>query len=268
MQSYTRRQLKQDKFVTTTQEAVHWTVEHRNTLLGGAIILGLALAIFLGWKVYQGNQEEKASLALGSAVRTYTAGIRPAGEAVQPDSPFKTFGSLKERADAAFKEFQQVADQYPHTKNGEYARFLAGVSAMDKGDNAAAEQQLKKSADADKDTAALAKFTLAGIYRSEDKTEEAAQLYKEVITADRITADKSQAQLALADMYEHKNPSEAVKIYEQIVKDEQAKVKEEEKTQAKGKTPPPGGLEATPKSPLQQMAEAKIAQLKAAANKK
>jgi tetratricopeptide (TPR) repeat protein len=268
VQSYTRRQLKQDKFVATTQEAVHWTVEHRNTLIGAAIVLGLALAIFLGWKIYQSNQEEKASMALGAAIRTYTAAIRPAGEAVQPDSPFKTFGSLKERAAAAFNEFQQVADKYPHTKNGEYARFLAGVTAMDKGDSAAAEQQLKKAAEADKDTAALAKFTLAGVYRSDNKTEEAAKLYKEVIDADRITVDKSQAQLVLADMYEQKNPGEAVKVYEQIIKDEQAKTKEAEKAQSKGKTPPPAGPAATQKSPLEQMAESKIAQLKAAANKK
>jgi predicted negative regulator of RcsB-dependent stress response len=268
VQSYTRRQLKQDKFVATTHEAVHWTVEHRNTLIGAAIVLGVALAILLGWNVYQNNQEEKASAALGQAIRTYTSAIRPAGEAVQPDAPFKTFASLKERSDESFKEFQQIAEKYPHTKNGDYARFLAGVSAMDKGDNSGAEQQFKKAADGDKDTAALAKFTLAGLYRSEGKTEDAAKLYREVIDADRVTVAKSQAQLELAQMYEQKNPTEAVKVYEQIIKDEQAKAKEEEKAQAKGKTPTPPGPEATQKSPLQQMAEAKIAQLKAAANKK
>ena len=274
MQSYTRRQLKQDKFVETTGRALHWTEEHRGTVIGAVALLVLAIAGYFGWTAYIAAQENKASLAFGEAVKTYSSPIRPAGEAVQPDGPAKTFTSVGDRATAAMNEFTQVADKFPRTRNGHMARYLAGVAALDKGDTAAAESNLKRAADTDKYTSALAKFALAGLYRSQGKTDDAAKLYRDLIDADSAVAPKSQAQLALAEMYETKNPAEAVKVYEQIVKDEQAKQKEADnknkpaKTQA---TPGPGG---TPpgapeqKSQLQQQAEAKIQQLKAAANKK
>jgi lipopolysaccharide biosynthesis regulator YciM len=140
---------------------------------------------------------------------------------------------------------------------------MAGVSAIDKADNAAAEQQLKKAADTDKDTAAMAKFTLANLYRSEGKTDDAAKLYREVIDADRLALPQSEAQQALAEMYETKNPAEAVKVYEQIIKQEQEKAKEFLK-----QNPDPKAKLEDLKSPLQQEAEAKIANLKSAAGKK
>jgi predicted negative regulator of RcsB-dependent stress response len=276
VQSYSRRQLKQDKFVETTGRALHWTEEHRNTLIAALAVVILALGAYIGYTAWTAAQDDQASFELGNAVRTYTAAIRPAGEAVQPDGPAKTFASIAERSGAAMNEFQQVADKYPRTRNGHMARYLAGVAALDKGDIAAAESNLKRAADADRDTATLAKFALAGLYRSQQKTDDAAKLYRDLIDADSAVVGKTQAQLALAEMYETKNPAEAVKVYEQIVKDEQAKVKEEEKKQPKAqsgsKTPPaPGstpGAAPEQKTPLQQQAEGKIQQLKSTANKK
>jgi hypothetical protein len=66
-------------------------------------------------------------------------------------------------------------------------------------------------------------------------------------------------------MYETKNPAEAVKVYEQIIKQEQEKAKEFAKQNPDLKAPTnPDEI----KSPLQQQAEAKIAKLKSAAGKK
>jgi predicted negative regulator of RcsB-dependent stress response len=268
VQSYSRRQLKRDKFVETTDKALHWSEEHRGTLIVALAVVIIALGAWLGWSAYVAAQEEKASFALGEAVRTYTSAIRPAGEAVQPDGPSRTFATMAERSSAAMKEFEQVAEKYPHTRNGHMARYLAGVAAIDKGDTAAAESDLKKAVDTDKDTSAFAKFALAGLYRSQGKTDEAAKLYRDLIDADTVVVSKSQAQLALAEMYEPKNPAEAVRIYEQIVKDEQAKVKEELKKQPAPKATPGQPAPPEPKTQLQQQAEAKIQQLKASANKK
>lgn len=263
MQSYTRRQLKQDKFVEATHEAVDWTVEHRNTLIAAAVIIGIAIAAFAGWSFYQSKQEEQASIALGKAVRTYVSPLRQSSETADPDAGANTFATAKDRSSAAFNEFLQVADKYPHSRNGHYARYMAGVAAIEKGDSATAEQQLKKAAGTDKDTSAMAKFALANLYRSQGKTDEAAKLYREVVDADTVAVPKSEAQKSLAEMYETKNPAEAVKVYEQIIKQEQDKAKEFLK-----QNPDPKAKLEDMKSPLQQEAEAKIAQLKAAAGKK
>jgi predicted negative regulator of RcsB-dependent stress response len=231
-----------------------------------AIVVAVVVAGWAGWTFYQSKQEQQASIALGSALRTYTAPIRPGTEAKDPDNPNASYGSVQERGAAAFAEFQQVAEKYPHVRSGHYATYMAGVAALDKGDNATAEKMLKQAADTDKFTAPMAKFALAGLYRSQNKTDDAAKYYREVISADSVTVPKSQAQLELAEMYEPKNPAEAVKVYEEIIKDEQARTKELQAQDKTAKSP------ATPqedvKSPLQQQAEAKIAQLKGAANKK
>lgn len=264
MQSYTRRQLKQDRFVEATNEAVHWTVEHRNTLIILGVVAAVAIAGFVGWSFYVSKQEDQASIALGQAVQTYTTPLRQPAETNDPD-PLKNFASAKDRAAAAFTEFQQVAERYPHARNGHYARYLAGITAIEKDDNVAAEEQLKKAAETDKDTSALAKFALAGLYRSQQKTDQAAKLYREVADLDRPVVAKPQALLALAEMQEAKNPGEAVKVYEEIIKGEQDRTKEFLKANPSVKAP------ANPdemKSPLEQQAEQKIAQLKAGAGKK
>ena len=266
MQSYSRRQLKQDKFVETTGKALHWTEEHRNSLVVALVVVIVLLGGYIGYTAWIATQEDKASIEFGNAVRTYTSPIRPAGEAVQPDGPVKTFVSAAERSSAAMNEFQQVADKYPRTRNGHMARYLAGVAALDKGDTSAAESNLKRAADTDQDTSALAKFALANLYRSQGKTDDAAKLYRDLIDADSAVVAKSQAQIALAEMYEAKNPAEAVKVYEQIVKDEQAKVKEELKKQPPPKATPGQPAPPEPKTQLQQQAEAKIQQLKSSAN--
>jgi predicted negative regulator of RcsB-dependent stress response len=264
VQSYTRRQLKQDKFVEATNEAVHWTVEHRNTIIVVVVIAAIALAGYIGWAFYLSKQDEQASVALGKAVQTYSTPLRQQADANDPDAA-KTFATAKDRASAAFNEFQQVAEKYPHARNGHYARYLAGIAAIEKDDNAAAEDQLKKAAQTDQDTTAMAKFALAGLYASQQKTDQAAKLYREVADADRAVASKPQALVALAEMQETKNPGEAVKVYEEIIKAEQERTKEYLKQNPTAKVPTnPDEM----KSPLQQQAEAKIAQLKASAGKK
>lgn len=265
MQSYTRRQLKQDRFVVATGEAVHWTVEHRNTLIVLAIVAALAVAGWAGWAFYQGKQEQQASIALGNALRTYNAPLRPGEEPKDPDNTQVSFATSKDRGNAAFSEFQQVAEKYPHARSGHFARYMAGVAAIDKGDNSTAENMLKQAADTDKFTSPMAKYALANLYRAENKTDDAAKYYREVINADSVTVPKATAQLSLAEMYEAKNPVEAVKVYEDIIKDEEAKTKE---LQAKDKNAKAPTNPQELKSPLQQQAEAKIAQLKGAAGAK
>ena len=265
MQSHTRRKLKQDRFVEATHEAVDWTVEHRNTMIVVAIVVAIAVAGWAGWTYYQSKQEQQAGIALGNALRTYTAPIRPGAEAKDPDDPNASFGSIQDRATAAFSEFQQVAEKFPHVRSGHYAQYMAGVTAIAKGDNAAAEKMLKGAAETDKFTAPMAKYALANFYRSQNKPDDAAKYYREVIEADSVTVPKTQAQLDLAEMYEPKNPAEAVKVYEQIIKDEEARTKELQAQDTNAKAPAnPADL----KSPLQQQAEAKIAQLKNTAGKK
>jgi len=222
----TRHSLKEDRFSRTTikvaESTVHWTVEHQNKLIVGAIVLIAVVALGFGGMYYTNAQDEKASLDFGAATRTMETQVRPAGVPAQPG--FESFASTQERATAARKQFQAIVDSYPRTKTAEMSRYFVGLTSSQLGDNANAERNLEEVAKSSKkDLAALAKLALADVYQSEKKDPQAVELYKQLIDKPTETVSKATAQIALAAFYEnHQKPDEAKRIYEQIAKENPA----------------------------------------------
>src|SRR5262249_48886003 len=87
--------------------------------------------------------------------------------------------------------------------------------------NATAERELKTAAGYhDEDISSLAKVALASVYGSEGKTQDAVNLYKQLIDKPTRTVSKTSAELALADSYQASgNSAEAKKVYEQLKKE-------------------------------------------------
>ena len=218
MQSYTRRQLKEDKFAKDVQGAVTWASENRTVLawtVGAVVIIAIVVTSLLLWS---NHQNDVANMELAKALRTLNAPVRPAG--TPPDPTTKSFASNVERGKEAEKELKGIADKFPHTKAGKLAGYLAGTAAAQAGDNSGAEQQLKSVADSsDKDTAALAKLALANLYSSTNRLSDAAKLYKDLTDHPTDTVPKSEAQLQLAALYEATDPKEAATLYQQITKE-------------------------------------------------
>ncbi len=221
MQGYTRHQLKQDKFAETAKGAAHWTAVHRRPVVWGIGIVVLAALAYFGFMTWQNRQNEAANTALGSAMRTFTTPLRPAG--TPAGEAKESFTSIAERAKEAEKEFKTAADQFdkfPYAKAGKIARYMEGVAAMQAGDIAAAEQTLKSVADSrDKNIAALAKLVLASLYRSSNRQSDATRIYKDLADHPTETVSKVQAQLEMAEMYESTDPLQATSIYQQIQKE-------------------------------------------------
>ena len=226
MRAETRHQLKQDRFRGATfgaaEATVHWSVEHKSKLLigVGALIVVLAAA-FGGW-YYLNQQDQKASVQLNQAMRTLDTPVRAAGAPPEPDFP--SFASAKERATEAHKRFQAIADTYPHTRTGEFARYFLGLTASQLGDSAAAERDLKAVASShNDDLAALAKLALAAVYRNTNRSKEAIDLYNQLIAKPTRSVGKAAAQMELAGTYRStQQPGEAKRIYEQIQKENPA----------------------------------------------
>jgi predicted negative regulator of RcsB-dependent stress response len=219
----TRHSLKQDRFRASTIEVAEstavWTSEHKTQLTIGVVALVvLALAAFGGWS-YLSRQNEKASAALGEATRTMEAQLRPAGTPAQPDVP--SFASAQERANAVKQQLQAIVDKYPHTNGADVASYLLGVTYSDLGDNVSAERYLDQAVSHGKaGLAALAKYSLAGVYHKNGKDQQAIALYNELINKPTDTVGKSTAQLAIAELYQSKGQAaDAKKIYEQVQKE-------------------------------------------------
>jgi predicted negative regulator of RcsB-dependent stress response len=218
VQGYTRRQLKENRFAETTKDAVQWTSGHRSLVTWGLVLVVIAVAGYFGAKAWLDRQSEAANTALGGALRTLNSPLRA------PDTPTgidtDSFTSAADRAKAAAKQFQAVADSYKLTKAGKLARYMGGMATMQAGDNAAAEQQLKTVAESgDKSIAALGKMALASLYRSTNRQAEAAKIYKDLQDHPTDTVSKAQAQLEMAEMYEKTDPQQAASLYQQIQKE-------------------------------------------------
>ncbi len=221
MARYTRHQLKEDKFAVAVQEQVSWVVEHRNALITVGVVLGLLVVIAVGGFFYLQSRDDKASVALSAAMRVYDAPLRPANAPAQAN--FQTFTSSAERAKAAQAEFRKVEQNYPHTRSADFARYWVGVTAMEMGDYGTAQKELSELTRSRRDDLApLAKYALASVYRSQGKSSEAIQIYKDLIEHPSTTVPKSTAQLELASMYDTTQPAEAARIYDQIRKDDPA----------------------------------------------
>jgi tetratricopeptide (TPR) repeat protein len=219
----TRRQLKQDKFSKATlqvaEQTVHWSAEHKGKLIAGAVVVVVIVAAILGGFYYLTMQDQKASVEFSKAVQTLSEPIRPAGMPPQPEYP--SFASANERATEAHKQFQAIADKYPHTHAGDFAHYFLGVTSSQLGDNVAAERELKSVADYhNADISALAKMALASVYRNTNRNKDAEDLYNQLIQKPTSTVSKTSAQMQLAETYvADGKASDAKKIYEQIQKD-------------------------------------------------
>jgi tetratricopeptide (TPR) repeat protein len=219
----TRHQLKQDAFSRVTigaaEKTAHWSVEHRNTLAMAAVAVLVIVALVAGGWFYLSKQDEKASFDLSIAVRTLDTPLRAAGSTPQPDSP--SFGSVKERAEAAQKQFQAIVDKYPHTRTADMARYFLGVTAEDGSDHATAEKNFKAVASTgNKELASVAKLALASLYVTTNRNKEAIAIYQELINQPTASVSKVTAQLQLAELYQANNqPIDAKHLYEQVKKD-------------------------------------------------
>jgi predicted negative regulator of RcsB-dependent stress response len=218
VQGYTRRQLKEDKFVESAQGAAQWVSSHQRALIWSISTLVVVTLLVVGFIAWQSRQSDQANMALGAAMRTFSEPLHPAGA---PATDANTgYATLAERGKASEKDFKSVADEFPHTRPGKIARYMAGVAAVQAGDKAGAEQQLKTASDSgDKDVASLAKMALGNFYRANNRQSDAVRIYKDLSEHPSDTVSKAEAQLELAAAYEATDPQQATTLYQQIQKE-------------------------------------------------
>jgi tetratricopeptide (TPR) repeat protein len=172
--------------------------------------------------VIYNSRASQASVAFGAAMQAYQTPLAAPGQAVPPG--VKTYASVAERAKAANDLFMGVADKYSMTPDGKVSRYFGGLTYMEDGQNGLAESTLKQVASGwNGDLAALAKLSLAQLYRQTGRDSQAIDLYNELTAKPTNTVPPGLAQLQLAELYESQNkPEMAKKIYAQL-KDKDAK---------------------------------------------
>ncbi len=205
--------------------APSWLEQNKPLVLRLSIVGAAVLLVALTGSLWAGNQSTKANNAFNQAMEVYDAPIQQAGEPPIPNA--KAYPSIAARAKAAQPLFQQTADSFGLFTAGKNARYFAGLSAADMGDQSKAEQDLKKvTTSGSDDLESLAKMALASLYVQSGRQSQAATLYHDVIDHPTVAVSANAARLALAGSEESSNPQEAREMY--------AKIKDSDKAGAAG----------------------------------
>jgi len=216
----TKAALKKDKFVTTTSHGLEWASENRRSVIvTTTILLVVIVAAVLGGVIYN-NRANAAMVAFGAAMQTYETPLAEPGQAVPPG--VLTFPSIAERAKAANAQFGDIVKRYGMTPSGKNARYFAGLTYIDEGNNQAAEDTLKKVASGwDKNLAALAKLALAQLYHDTGRDPQAIDLYNQLAAKPAVTVPAGLAKLQLAAVYQAEGRADqAKKIYADLKQDD------------------------------------------------
>lgn len=223
MDQQTKAALKQnDAFVTTTTHGLEWAEENRRSVIvSSAILLAVILIAVVAGVIYS-KRSDAASVAFGAAMQAYQTPLASPGQPVPPG--IKTFNSATERAKAANDLFLQAANKYGLTPDGRNARYFAGLTYMEAGQNASAESTLKDVASGwNRDLANLARLSLAQLYRQTGRDPQAIDLYNELTAKPSNSVPAGTAQLQLAELYQAENKPDAAKKVLADLKDKDPK---------------------------------------------
>ncbi len=202
-----------------------WLEQNRPLAIRLSVIGVAVILVVIAASIWAGNQSQKAQVAFSNAMDVYDAPIQQPGQPPVPN--VKMYASSASRSRDAHPLFQAVAEKYGVFKAGKNARYFAGLTAEDTGDNAQAEADLKKAAgSSDSGLAALAKMALASLYQNTGRAPQAADIYRKLIENPTVTVSANAARLAFAAAQQSTNPQAARELY--------AKIKDTDKTTAAG----------------------------------
>lgn len=213
-----RQELKTNQVQEALSHGAEAVLAHKMTLIYVIIAVLVVAGGIFGWRFYAQRQTVKADAGFNSAMQIYSAPVVAAGQ--PPQSNVTTYSNETKKYQDALAKFQAVATQYPQTRPGQLALYYEALCETHLGQNAqaiATLTSLEKSSN--RDFASMAKFELAQIYDQTGKPQQAVTLYNELLQNSSVLVPKAIVLLALAAHYQHSDPAQAVRLYQQIKKD-------------------------------------------------
>jgi hypothetical protein len=189
--------------------------EGRGKQIRNALVGLLVLAILGGIAyVWMSRSDARAQAALGKAIEISEA---PIVEIPAPDSTELTFKTQNERAAAALKAFDDVAEK-DGGEIGEQARYMAATLRL-RTERADAITALTEISNSSSITGELASFALAQALVEDGKLDDAIGTYNRIVSSSRgvVPADKLQFEIA-SILEKQGKKDEAVAKYFEIAK--------------------------------------------------
>jgi tetratricopeptide (TPR) repeat protein len=213
----TRHALKKDKFAQATASSMSWLSGHRTGVLRWVIGIGIFVILLAGSLIYWSVRSSAGEMALGQAVDLYSTPLAIPGAPPEPG----VYSTAADRAKEANREFVAIAHDYSWLPAGTKARYFAGVTYEELGQNGNAETNLLAASRSwDRNLANLAKLALAGLYHQTNRDSEAIDLYNQITAKPSATVSAAVAQLDLADLYASEGKQEQARLIWAKVKDQ------------------------------------------------
>ncbi len=128
----TRKEMKQDEFVSSIGKLTLWLEANLAKVLMGAAGLVIVIIAGFGFWSWQAAKEMKGQAALASLVETFgaDAGNESAG---LPGAP--TFATAQEKFQAVLVQAERVMEEHGSTNAGEIGRFYRGLAYFELGNS-------------------------------------------------------------------------------------------------------------------------------------
>ena len=214
----TRKQIKQDQFVSLVDRGAHWMGQNWRQAaigLGGAVAIAV---LYWGVAALVTGRSSAAARALSRAVETYNA---PVGSAAPATAKLK-FATDSERLDAADTAFRSVASKYWLTSQSRYAKLYLARIAADRGDSESAVRLLGEivSKRAGHVVARLATLDLIRLRVAKGEGQQLVGELEAMVAGKDPRLPRDVAMFELARMWEREGkPAEATKLFRKLIED-------------------------------------------------
>lgn len=193
-----KKQLRQDRFVQQTFDWAHWAETHRSQVIGGVIVLAVAVAGFFVYRSMSRGAEARAATEYLSARQSFFAGNYPLG----------------------VSDLQGFLARHGGSSYADDARFFLALAQYRGGQYEEAASSLRDFLDRHGDSpfADNARWLLAASYQEAGQLDQAVQIYADAIDKAEYDERKVRLHRALAAVYEAQRQDElAAEQYRAIV---------------------------------------------------
>ncbi len=202
----TKEELEQDPLLQSYAKVQQTYFENKNTIIGAAVAVILAIALSIGYYYYSQTQENKAQELMGNAEIYFLNGDYE--NALNGSEEDFTVG------------FEQIINNYSGTKAGNLARYYAAVCEYKLGDTEAALQYIRDFEVTD-GIMGVAPLSFKAVLLTETGNhQEAAETYVQAAELDENDATTPYNYLEAANAFNDAGDTEQAKTYARKVVDE------------------------------------------------
>jgi TolA-binding protein len=165
-----RHHLKENELANLASSARHAVEENKTPI--AAIIIGIVvlLAAIGGYYAWSSRVNARANLLLADAMLVESAPIMPPPAPGQPGAGMTTFLTQRAKDQAQLTKFKIVADEYPSTDAGVFARYRMGTTYLSLGEAKSAGETFQAVIDEAGATSLYGQLSRLGLAESQSMT--------------------------------------------------------------------------------------------------